>query len=98
MLFEKYRMALNWDKYDIDVRDYDAIKRNQIFVDFMQQTFSCLDGLFMDEKCLLIDTIKKSKLRKQSAAEVGGLNIEKTYRYKKWKEHLNLLQKRLFCE
>ena len=26
--FEQYRMALNWDKYDIEVRDNDAINRN----------------------------------------------------------------------
>ena len=60
VLFEKYRMALNQDKYDIEVRYDDAIKRNRIFFDFMQQTFSCLDGLYMDEKCHLIDTIKKT--------------------------------------
>ena len=28
LLFEQYRMALNRDKYDIEVRNYDAIKRN----------------------------------------------------------------------
>ena len=28
VLFEKYRMALNWDKYDIEVRYDDAMKRN----------------------------------------------------------------------
>ena len=63
-------MAPNQEKYDIEVQDYDAIKRNQIFFDFMPKTFICLDGLYMDEKCLLIDTIKKDQLRKQSAAEV----------------------------
>ena len=50
MLFEQYRIALNWDKYDIVVWDVDAIKYNQIFFDFMRQMFSCLDGLYMDEK------------------------------------------------
>ena len=29
-------MALNRDKYDIEVLDDDAIKRNQILFDFMQ--------------------------------------------------------------
>ena len=28
LLFEQYRMALNWDKYDIEVQNDDAIKRN----------------------------------------------------------------------
>ena len=52
-------MSLNRDKYDIEVRNDDAIKRNQIFFDFMQQMFSCQNGLYMDEKCLLMDTTKK---------------------------------------
>ena len=51
VLFEKYRMALNWDKYYIELQDDDAIERNQILFDFVQQTFSCLYGLYMDEKC-----------------------------------------------
>ena len=49
VLFKEYRMALNWDKYDIEVRDDDAINRNWLLFDFTQQTFSCLDGLYMDE-------------------------------------------------
>ena len=61
-------MALNQDRYDIEVPDDDAIKRNQISFDFMQQTLSCLDGLYMDERCLLIYKIKIDQLRKQSAA------------------------------
>ena len=68
LLFEQYIMAPNWEKYDIEVRDDDAIKRNQILFDFMQQQFSCLDGLYMDGKYLLIDTIRKDKLRKHSAS------------------------------
>ena len=63
-------MAIYQDKYDIEVRDDDSINHNQIFFDFIQQMFSCMDGLYMDEKCLLVDTIKKVQLRKQSAAEV----------------------------
>ena len=43
VLFEKCRIFLNWDKYDIEVQDDDAIKRNQIFFDFMQLTYSCPD-------------------------------------------------------
>ena len=42
-------MALKKDKYDIEVQDDDEIKRDQIFFDFMQQTFNLLDGLYMDE-------------------------------------------------
>ena len=62
VLFERYRMALNRDKYAIEVRDDDAIKRNQTFFDFMQRTFSILDRINMDEKFLLICTIKKDQL------------------------------------
>ena len=29
-------MDLNWEKYDIEVKNDDAIKRNRIFFDFMQ--------------------------------------------------------------
>ena len=61
VLFETYRMAIKRDKYEIEVLDYDAIKRNQIFVDLFQHIFSCLDGIYMNEKCLLIDTIKKDQ-------------------------------------
>ena len=35
VLFEQYRMSLNRDKYDIEVRNDDAIKRDQIFFGFM---------------------------------------------------------------
>ena len=30
LIFEQYIMALNQGKYDIEVRNYDAIKRNQL--------------------------------------------------------------------
>ena len=49
VLFEQYIMAVNWDKYDIEVQNDDAIKRNQILFDFMQQTFNCLDVLYIHE-------------------------------------------------
>ena len=70
VLFEQYIMALNQDKYYIEVWNDDAIKRNRIFFDFMQRTFNSLDGLYLHENFPLIDTIKEDKLRKQSAAEV----------------------------
>ena len=50
MLFEQYIMALKRDKYDIEVQNYDAIKRNRILFDLMQQTFNRLDGLYLHEK------------------------------------------------
>ena len=36
LLFEQYRMALKRDKYDIEVKNDDAIKRNRILFDFVQ--------------------------------------------------------------
>ena len=45
-------MPLNRDKYYIKVRNDDAIKRNQIFFDFMQQTFNFMDELYLREICL----------------------------------------------
>ena len=52
-------MAPNQDKCDIEVRDDDANKYNQIFFDFMQRTLNFLDGLYMHENFVLIDTIKE---------------------------------------
>ena len=42
-------MALNFDKYDIEVRNDDAIKCKQILFDFIQRKFNCLDGLYLRE-------------------------------------------------
>ena len=67
LLFEQYIMALNRGKYEIEVLNDDAIKRNRIFFDLLQLTFYRLDGLYLHEVCLLIDTIMKDKLGKQSA-------------------------------
>ena len=36
-------------KYDVGVQNYDAIKRDQIFFDFMKWTFNPLDGLYIHE-------------------------------------------------
>ena len=52
VLFEQYRMALNWDKYVIAVRNDDAIKRNRILFDFMKWTFNRLAGLYIHENVL----------------------------------------------
>ena len=76
-------MALKRDKCDIEIQNDDAIKRNQIFFDLMQGTFNCLDGLYLHEKSLLIYTIIKDQLRKQSAAEIEKPNREKSQKQKK---------------
>ena len=64
LLFEQYRMALNHDKYEIEVRNDDAIKRNRILFDFMQRTFNPLDEIYLYEIFLLIYRIMKYQLRK----------------------------------
>ena len=61
-------MALNRGKYDIDVRNDDAIKRNQISFDLMQRMFNRLDGFYLREIFLLIDAIMEYQMRKRSAA------------------------------
>ena len=76
-------MALNWDKYYIEVQDDDAIKCNQIFYDFVQRMLNHMDGLFMVEHFILIYAIKKDKLRKQSAAKFEIPNREKKDRKRK---------------
>ena len=43
----------------------------------MQRTFNCLDGLYIHEKYLLIDTIKENQSRNQSAVKIENLNREK---------------------
>ena len=91
-------MDLNWYKYDIEVRNDYAINCNQIFFDFMQRPFNRLDGLYLSEICLLIDTIMKYQSRKQSAAEIEKLNREKRPQTKERKEHLSFLKKSPFCE
>ena len=70
-------MALKRDKYDIEVQNDDAIKRNRIFFDFMQQTFNFLDGWYLHEKGFLMETIIRNQSRKQSATEVEILNRKK---------------------
>ena len=70
-------MALNWGKDDNEVENDDAIKRNQIFFDFMQQTLNFLYRLYLRERCLLIDAIMKYQLRKHIAAEIEKLNRKK---------------------
>ena len=40
LIFEQYIMALNWDKYDIEVQNDYAIKSNRLLFNFIQQTFN----------------------------------------------------------
>ena len=70
LLFEQYRMALNQDKYYIEVRNDDAIKRSRIFFYFMLQISNRLEGLHLHERYLLIDTIMKDRSRKQIAEKI----------------------------
>ena len=74
LLFKQYIMALNRDKYDTEIRNYDAIKRNPILFDFMKQTFNIPYGLYLRERYIFINAIMKFQLRKQSAAEIEKLN------------------------
>ena len=69
VLFEKYKIALKRDKYAIDIEGEDAINRNRLFFDFMLRMFDNINKLYEMEKSLLIDTILKYHLRKESAKE-----------------------------
>ena len=75
VIFEKNRMALNPEKYDIEVQDDDAIKRNQILFDFMQRTFSCMNGLYIDEEYPLIYTNKKISIKEQECSGSGNAEL-----------------------
>ena len=55
-----------------------------------------MDGLYLREKYLLIDTITKYQLENQSTAEIEKLNREKKDRKKERKVYLRLLQKSCF--
>ena len=47
LLFEKCRMALNLDKYDIEVQNDYAMKRNQILYDFInKRSLFCMDYIW----------------------------------------------------
>ena len=92
LIFEQYRMTLKMDKYDIEVQNDDAIKSNRILFDFRQQMFNPLDGLYLYEKFLLIDTIIENQSRKQSTAEAEILNRKKVQKQKKSKVHPSFLR------
>ena len=67
VLFEKYRMSIQRDKYAIDIQGDDTIKRNRLFFDFMLRMFNHLNKLYEKEKSLLIDTILKYQSMKEIA-------------------------------
>ena len=69
VLFEQYRISLKRDKYAIDIEGEYEIKCNALFFDFMLRMFDHLNQLYEMEKSLLIDTILKYNLRKESAKE-----------------------------
>ena len=51
---EKYRIALKWDKDEIDIEGEDTINRNQLFFDFMLRMFDNLNQLYEMEKVFLL--------------------------------------------
>ena len=61
-------MDLNWDKYEIEVRNDDAIKCNRIFFDFMRRTFNRFYGLYIHEKNPFLDKVKEDQSMNQIAA------------------------------
>ena len=69
VLFEKYRIAFKRDKDAIGIEREDEIKRNRLFFNFMLIMFDHINQLNEKEKSLLIDTILKYHLRKESAKE-----------------------------
>ena len=91
-------MALNRNKYDIEVRDDDTIKHDQIFlISCNERSMVWMDYIWM--KFYFDRYNKKDQFRKQSAAEVEILNRDKKERNKK-KEGTSKPspKKRLFCE
>ena len=63
VLFEKYKIALKWDKDAIDIEGEDAINRNRLFFNLMLRMFDHLNQLYEMEKSLLIDAILTYHLR-----------------------------------
>ena len=69
VLFEQYRIDINWDKDAIDIDGYDAIGSHRLVFDFMLRMFGHLNQLYEMEKSLLIDAILKYYLRNESDEE-----------------------------
>ena len=68
-LFEQYIIALKRDKDAIDIDGEDAINRNRLFFDLVLRMFDHPNQLYEMEKSLLIDTIIKYNLSKESNKE-----------------------------
>ena len=64
----------------------------------MQRMFNRLDGLYLHEECLLIDTIINDQSRNQSAAEIEKPNREKKAGNKRKEGISKSSPKSLFCE
>ena len=62
-------MDLKRNKDAIEIQTDDAIKRNQIFFDFILRNFNHLNQLYEREKSLLTYTILTYQLSKGSAKE-----------------------------
>ena len=57
--------------------EYHVLKFQGVKI-YVKKMFHCLNGLYLREKCLLIDTIMKYQSRKKSAAEIEKRNREKS--------------------
>ena len=68
-MFEKYRIAIKQDKDAIDIDGDDAIDSHQLVFYFMLRMFDHINQLYVMEKSLLIDSILKYHLRKESDGE-----------------------------
>ena len=92
-------MALKREKEAIEIQNDDVIKRNRIFFDFMPRMFNHINGLYVKEKSLLIDTILKYQLMNESAKEVEKSNRDNTNRNGNKKDTSKPSPKKgLFCE
>ena len=54
LMFEKYRIALKRDKYEIDIDGDDAIDSNRLVFDFILRMFDHLNQLYEMEKVFLL--------------------------------------------
>ena len=91
LLFEQYIIALNQEKYYIEVRNDDTIERNQIFFDFMQQAFNFLDGLYMHENFFWWIQSKKINWGSRLYRKLKNWTEKKRPETKINKVHLSLL-------
>ena len=105
-----YALRLQWVNYylkDIEwilirtnttrrFKNDDETKRKQIFFDFMKRTFNRLGGLYLWEKCLLIDTIIKYQFEEAECSVNWKTEQEKFQETKERKLHIGLYKKSCF--